>query len=135
MLRPSLDEMYMDMARDASKRATCNRLSVGAILSRDGLSVAGYNGPARGEPECYHTDDRPCDDSVHAEMNVLLHAARLGLQALGSTVYCTHSPCWHCAGALINAGIAEVVFAEPFRSAAGIGRLRRAGVYVRRLGG
>lgn len=134
MMRPSLDEMYMGMARVAAKRATCNRLSVGAILSRDGLSVAGYNGPPRGEPECFHTDDQPCADAVHAELNVLLHAARLGVAALGSIVYCTHAPCWACAGAMINVGISEVVYAQPFRLAQGLHRLDTAGVRVRRLG-
>jgi dCMP deaminase len=125
--------MYMDMARVAARRATCNRLSVGAVLVRDGLSVAGYNGPARGEPECYHTDDLACTEAIHAEVNVLLHAARRGVAALGATIYCTHSPCWFCAGAIINAGIASVVFAEPFRSNIGIGRMHRAGVEVRKL--
>lgn len=133
-MRPSLDQMFMDMARVAARRATCNRLSVGAVLARDGRVLStGYNGPARGEAPCYHMDDRPCEDSIHAEENALLSLGYAGGTTRGATLYTTHSPCWACAGRAINAGVAEVVFDEPFRSDSGVRRLERAGVHVRRL--
>ena len=73
----------------------------------------------------------------HAERNALKSA---GKKARGATAYVTLEPCDHhgrqppCTDALIEAGIAEVVYgcADPQRNGAGV--LRRAGVRVRKSG-
>ncbi|MEX1361675.1 MAG: deaminase, partial [Nannocystaceae bacterium] len=51
---------------------------------------------------------------VHAEMNALLHAARQGVRIRGRALYCTTFPCHGCARHLIGAGIARVVYVEPY---------------------
>ena len=51
---------------------------------------------------------------VHAEMNALVHAARHGLRARGRWLYCTTFPCHGCARHIIGAGIARVVYIEPY---------------------
>jgi deoxycytidylate deaminase len=51
---------------------------------------------------------------VHAEMNALVHAARLGLGVRGRSLYCTTFPCHGCARHIIGAGIAQVVYIEPY---------------------
>jgi deoxycytidylate deaminase len=46
----------------------------------------------------------------HAEINTISNAARLGVSVLGSTLYMNCIiPCKNCFGALINAGIVEIV--------------------------
>lgn len=46
----------------------------------------------------------------HAEANAISNAARLGVSVLGSTLYMNCIiPCKNCFGALINAGIVEIV--------------------------
>ena len=52
--------------------------------------------------------------AVHAEMNALLDAARRGVPVQGATLYCTTFPCHNCARHIIAAGIARVVFIEPY---------------------
>jgi deoxycytidylate deaminase len=52
--------------------------------------------------------------AVHAEMNAVLDAARRGVPVAGTTLYCTTFPCHNCARHLIGAGIARVVFIEPY---------------------
>lgn len=48
--------------------------------------------------------------SVHAEANAINNAARQGVRTEGSTMYITCGvPCKDCLGAIINAGIVEVV--------------------------
>jgi len=49
--------------------------------------------------------------SIHAEKNCLLSAARMGICTKGATLYSnmTITPCNQCFGALLNAGIKEVV--------------------------
>ena len=74
----------------------------------------------------------------HAEVNAL---AMAGLKARGATVYVTLEPCNHqgrtgpCSQALIDAGVAEVVYGmqdpNPLVAGQGLQRLRDAGITVR----
>ena len=46
----------------------------------------------------------------HAEVNAISNAARLGVSVIGSTLYMNCIiPCKNCFGALINAGVVEIV--------------------------
>jgi deoxycytidylate deaminase len=51
---------------------------------------------------------------VHAEMSALSDAARLGIPIGGGTIYCTTFPCHMCSKHIVAAGIAKVVFLEPY---------------------
>lgn len=51
---------------------------------------------------------------VHAEMNALSDATRLGRSVKGSTIFVTTYPCHNCAKHLIAAGIERIVFVEPY---------------------
>lgn len=51
---------------------------------------------------------------VHAEMNALVYAARKGIAVGSGVLYCTTFPCHGCARHIIGAGIAEVVYIEPY---------------------
>lgn len=134
MTRPTIDEILMESAWLWSRRATCSRLSVGAILVKDTRTIAtGYNGAAAGMPHCTHHDDNPCSISVHAEANALAFAAKKGISTEGSAMYVTHAPCAPCARLMLNAGITEVVFQDFYKSDAGINVLVAAGVAYRRL--
>ena len=51
--RPSIDEYFMEMAKLISKRSTCLRRKVGALLVKDKRVLAtGYNGAPKGLPHC-----------------------------------------------------------------------------------
>jgi deoxycytidylate deaminase len=52
--------------------------------------------------------------ATHAEMNALLDAARRGVPVQDATVYTTTFPCHNCARHIVGAGIARVVFVEPY---------------------
>ena len=120
MSRPTWDEFFLALAVAYSRRATCPRASVGAVLVRDNIQIAaGYNGAARGLPHCTERGcemrDRHCVSAVHAERNALASAAREGHRVVGCALYCTHLPCWLCFQLLINAGIVRVVYGESYR--------------------
>jgi deoxycytidylate deaminase len=51
---------------------------------------------------------------VHAEMSALADAARQGISVMGGTLFCTTFPCHLCAKQIIAAGLAKVVFLEPY---------------------
>jgi tRNA(Arg) A34 adenosine deaminase TadA len=50
---------------------------------------------------------------VHAEMNAISDAARGG-RSTDATLYCTTFPCHMCAKHIVAAGIARVIFLEPY---------------------
>ena len=51
---------------------------------------------------------------IHAEMSAITDAARKGVSIERATLYCTTFPCHMCAKHIIAAGIARVVYIEPF---------------------
>ena len=52
--------------------------------------------------------------AVHAEMAAIVEAAVRGVPIRGGTLYTTTFPCHECARHIIAAGIARVVFIEPY---------------------
>lgn len=52
--------------------------------------------------------------AVHAEMACLMDAARHTVSVQGLTIHCTTLPCHECAKHIIAAGIARVVYIEPY---------------------
>lgn len=125
----------MQVARVIAARATCSRLHVGAVLTRDTRVVStGWNGAPAGMPHCSHdgTESR-CEHSVHAEDNVVRFARKHKIPTRGATMYITHAPCLDCATVLLAAGVVRVVFGETYRSDAGIIALQEVGVQVETL--
>jgi tRNA(Arg) A34 adenosine deaminase TadA len=51
---------------------------------------------------------------VHAEMSAISDAARCGRSIKSAILYCTAFPCHMCAKDIVAAGIAKVVFLEPY---------------------
>ena len=51
---------------------------------------------------------------VHAEMNAITDAARLGRSVKGGIMYVTTFPCHNCMKHIIASGISRVVFIEPY---------------------
>jgi deoxycytidylate deaminase len=52
--------------------------------------------------------------AVHAEMEALMGAVRVGASVRGATLYVTTFPCHNCAKHIVSAGIKRVVFIEPY---------------------
>lgn len=51
---------------------------------------------------------------VHAEMCAICDAARLGRSVKGTILFCTTFPCHNCTKHILAAGIARVVYIEPY---------------------
>jgi tRNA(adenine34) deaminase len=97
------DAQYMEMALAEARNADrAGEVPVGAIIILDGSVVArAFNQPIlAGDP------------TAHAEMLALREAARAvgNYRLSGATLYCTLEPCMMCAGAMIHARIARLVF-------------------------
>ena len=118
--RVSWDEYFMNIARVAATRPTCDRKHVGAVLVRDKTILStGYNGAIRGLPHCsevgHMMEDGHCVATVHAEANAIIQAAKNGVAIDGATIYTTASPCWPCFKLIGNSGCQRIVFGEFYR--------------------
>ena len=111
---------FMNLARQASTRSTCERKHVGAVIVRDKTVLStGYNGSIRGMPHCddvgHMMENGHCVATVHAEANAIIQAATNGVRIDCSQIYTTASPCWNCFKLIANAGIRTVYFGEFYR--------------------
>jgi tRNA(adenine34) deaminase len=97
------DERFMQEALLLAREgAAAGEVPVGAVLVMEGeIAGRGWNAPvARHDP------------TAHAEILAIREAAaQIGNYRLaGSTLYCTLEPCVMCAGALVAARVARLVF-------------------------
>ena len=124
--RISKDEHLMKIAEIVSKRSTCIKRSVGAVLVKENHIIStGYNGAPAGLNHCttetcvrkdIKSGDKPelCR-GVHAEINCIIQAAIHGTSIKGdTTLYCTTFPCMSCLKLIINAGIQKLVYKEGY---------------------
>lgn len=115
------DYIFMNVAIEMSKASTCSKAQVGAAITKGNTLIAtGYNGaPSKTDHctdfGCYEVDGH-CVRTVHAEINAILQCAKNGSSTSGATIYCTHKPCLDCTQAIINAGIAKVVYTKDYES-------------------
>ena len=100
------DEDFMREALALAREGwAAGEVPVGAVVVKDGEIVGrGYNSPISRH-----------DPSAHAEILALRDAARhLGnYRLVGCSLYVTIEPCAMCAGAIMHARIARVVYGAP----------------------
>lgn len=129
MQRISKDAYYLEIAKAVAMRSTCLRRQYGAVIVKnDRIISTGYNGSARGEPNCCdvgecwreshgipHGEQYEKCVAVHAEDNAISQAGR---EAVGATLYLagfengksiSAVPCAMCERKIKNAQIHEVI--------------------------
>lgn len=138
------DHYFMNIAIEVSRRSTCTRRQIGAIIVSDvgEIKSTGYNGNPRGLPHC---DEIGCIrdklnipsgtrletcTAVHAEQNALIQA---GTNSRGSTMYSTIVPCPICARMILNSQISRVVYIDHYSDLSGVELLKQAGIKLTRL--
>jgi len=92
--------LALDEARAAERE---DEVPIGAVVVLDGRVVARAHNSTRTRR----------DPTAHAELLALSEAARAlsAMRLPGATVYSTVEPCFMCAGALVHARVARVVWA------------------------
>lgn len=118
--RLSWQDYFMANAELISKRSTCDRAYVGAVLVKDNRIIAtGYNGGVSATDNCdqagHYMEDGHCIRTVHAEMNALIQCAKEGISTDGTEIYVTHFPCINCTKALLQAGIKKITYSTHYR--------------------
>ena len=119
-MRTGWDCYFLEIARQAATRASCDRARVGCVLVVDRQIIAtGYNGSVSGDAHCdevgHLMEEGHCRRTVHAEMNAVAQAAKRGVSINGARAYVTHFPCWDCFKVMVNAGVKSIVYDESYR--------------------
>lgn len=125
--RPAWPTYFMEIAYLVSKRSTCLRRKVGAVIVRDKQIIStGYNGSPRKTRHCINLgclrkemgietgkNHELCRGS-HAELNAIVQAAAYGIAVEGAVIYSTSEPCVFCTKAIINAGIHTIYYVQEY---------------------
>jgi dCMP deaminase len=138
----------MAIARLISRRSTCRRRAVGAILVKDRRVLStGYNGAPSGLAHCAETgclrelqkipsgQHAEICRGLHAEQNAIIQAAYHGASIAGAILYCTNQPCSICVKMLINAGITELIYQDGYPDPLAEKLIAEAQLRVRRYQG
>lgn len=110
------DKRFLNIAKEVSTWSKDPTTKVGAVLvdpkTRNILST-GYNGfPSKFSDNTEILNDRLLKRriTIHAEINAILNAAKLGISTNNSTLYVYGLPvCDYCAPNIIQAGIKRVL--------------------------
>ena len=135
---------FMDTAERFAQLSSAKRLQVGAVVVKDNRIISiGYNGmPAGWTNECeeiieVHEDGgvvtKTKDEVIHAEANAILKLARDGESGNGSSLFCTHAPCIHCAKLVHGAGINKVYYRNSYRDTIGLDFLEKCNIEVEKI--
>lgn len=143
--RLNVDEYFMEMAYLASKRSTCLRRKVGAVIVKDKRVLStGYNGAPKGLKHCKEVgclreknninsgERHELCRGVHAEQNAIIQAAIFGISIRDSTLYATNHPCVLCSKMLINSDIKEIVYEGGYTDDLSKKLLKESNILVRK---
>ncbi len=139
--RPDWDSYFMEIARIVSKRSTCKRRNVGALVVKEKRILStGYNGAPIGLKHCIggeclrerlniaSGERHELCRGLHAEQNAIIQAAYHGVSISGAHIYSTHLPCSICIKMIINAGIEKVFFIDGYPDDLAMEMVKESGV-------
>ena len=144
--RPDWDSYFMEIADIVSKRSTCLRRNVGALIVKNKRILAtGYNGAPSGLKHCIEVgclrdqlhvasgERHELCRGLHAEQNAIIQAAFHGVSIEGAHVYCTHLPCSICIKMLINAGIEKVSYLDGYPDELSLKMIDESSIEIRKI--
>jgi len=111
----------IENGRDFKREEDSNRIEQLGIIEeilqncrQSGMDVDNTNKIQKVLEKSRLTDITEFGRVVHAEMEAMLACGRMGISALGSTLYSTTFPCHNCAKHIVASGIERVVYIEPY---------------------
>lgn len=115
------DWVFLNICTEISKLSYAKKAQVGCVIARDGrIITTGFNGTPEGHDNACEKDGITLPTVIHAEMNAILFAARIGASIEGATLYCNWSPCPECSKMIANSGIVRIVVLKEYRDISGL---------------
>ena len=123
---------FFDVAKRTANLSYATRLQVGAVAVKDKrIIVCGFNGTPPGFTNtCEDSLGQTKSNVIHAEENLILFSAKYGISLIDCDLFCTHSPCIHCARMIISCGIKRFLYLDDYRNDEGIVLLKSATIEV-----
>jgi dCMP deaminase len=112
------DEYFFTLALTVARKSKDRSVQVGCVIVGPDHEIrsTGYNGFVRGaddDDEEWHQRPFKYAVTVHAELNAVCHAARIGSSLKGCEAFVTLPPCAACALALTQSGVFRVSMLLP----------------------
>jgi dCMP deaminase len=141
------DQLWRDICYRYANQSKCKSRQVGCVLVFEGRSIGqGWNGAPEGSEtndcerqKCITTgmcSNSNLSDAIccHAEINCIAYCARHGVSTRGSSLYCTTHPCLYCSGAIVGAGIKEVIYDQDYINTEKAHQvLKKSGIKIRKF--
>ncbi|HOJ43231.1 MAG TPA: cytidine/deoxycytidylate deaminase family protein [Syntrophorhabdaceae bacterium] len=144
--RPDWDNYFMEIARIVSKRSTCIRRQVGALIVKGKRILStGYNGAPKGLKHCVDVgclrekmniasgERHELCRGLHAEQNAIIQAALHGVSINGAEIYSTHLPCSICMKMIINAGITKVTYLDGYPDELSMELIKESNIKLKKI--
>ena len=140
---PSWDQYFLTITKVVADRSSCIRRQVGALAVKDKrILCTGYNGISTGLESCVERNECLRDKlnipsgkqheicrAIHAEENLLIHAALHGINLKGCTIYCTHQPCNMCLRKIISLKPERLLYIDSYPDSDAIELLKEVAVF------
>lgn len=123
-----------ELAVEESKKGTCDRLQVGAVIF-DRMNKAILGKGHNRAPHNWYNKVASCDEgghvlnnsggcirTVHAEMVALADALKNPIKSVrGFSLMTTHAPCYYCSKFLVELNIMELFYMKDYESKSSYG--------------
>lgn len=114
MIKPARVINYLEIASVVAKNSPDLETQVGFLVvgKKSEILLSSYNGFISGANDTELPKIRPDKHNfiIHAEVNAILQAAKLGIKLNKKIGICTISPCEKCARMLYQVGIKKIYF-------------------------
>lgn len=107
-----------DNCCEVSTDVECTNCDAGHIIENNTLTTC---------PNCDHNGMvlETSKEVLHAEENIICHAARKGIALEDTYMFVTLSPCLPCARKIVQCGVKEVYYYEEYRDIEGVKYLKQ----------
>ncbi len=144
--RPDWNTYFMEIATLVSRRSTCLRRQVGAVIVKErNILSSGYNGAPSGITHCETAGclrekmNVPSGErhelcrGLHAEQNAIIQAACHGATIKGAAFYCTNLPCSICTKMIINSGADKIIYKDGYFDPLASEMIEESGILIQRI--
>lgn len=112
----------MDCAERFAKLSSANIAQVGAVIVKDDRIISvGYNGMPSGWDNNCEENGKTKPEVLHAETNAIAKVAQSSDSCKDALLFCTHTPCIHCAKLIYQSGIKAVYYKNNYDAMIGSG--------------
>lgn len=120
-IHPATFNICVDLMISCARQSKAKDVQVGAVIvTKDDVLLSGYNGTPPGWDNDTEVNGVTTPQTIHAELNCVLKAARQGVSIKDAICFVTYAPCERCAAMLATAGIRRVFYIKDSKNDAGV---------------